>query len=259
MWVLLAIAGPAHAQAPKSDRPQQAITVQLFGGGQPTRPLYVQLTAQRSEMMALADLNVAGPYLRDLADEVVFYQEVPDPVAVARWRAANPPVPGQPSPPLPANLPVVRKALASQKLPAASPNVLILVYFTNDVIKNVLVFDQRESVLASGQLGLINTCSQPVAIRLGEGQAVVPPQSMKFLPMQTKTGKPASVPLQYGIQGGDGAWQLVDDTSLVVNPKRRRFALIMPGGNGITLQLLQPAEPDPKPLPPSEVVALGRR
>lgn len=218
----------------------QNVCVQLIGTGEPTKELGIELGPKDRRIVALGDRVVAGPFQREQASELAFTQVEVDPVALASWRRRNP---GQPDP-APGILPQVWRPVAKAQLPA-SPNVLILVSFNGDRITGLRVFDQSEKALPAGRIGVLSLLPKPVALELGREQVTIGGLEQRLIPMSTPTGKPASVRLSFAVEDG-GQWRLLDRSSIVINPNRRRYALLAPGGAmGVSLILLPPAPADP--------------
>lgn len=241
--LLTAAAGPsALAQNGGAEKkPQQQVCIQLLGIGEPTKELGIESSEPGARRVAaLADRSVIGPFLRDRSRELVFTQPEHDPAALASWRAKNP---GQPTPPV-GQLPMKWKTVAKAELPD-SPNVLVILNFSGDRIVAVKSFDQSENALPVGRIALHSMITQSVAMELGQERFTLGGREQRLIPVTTPTGKPASVRVTYAMENS-GQWQLVDRTSIVVNPNRRRHALLIPGGAaGIMLLLLPPAPADP--------------
>ena len=230
----------AAAPDPESKAPRQNICVQLMGGGEPSKELGVELGPKDRRLVALSDLARVGPYQRVQSNELVFTQAETDPVALAAWRSKNPGLPD----PAPHTLPQIWKPVMKANLPD-SPNVLIVLSFNGDRITGYRVFDQSEKALPPGRMGILSLMSKPVALELGREQFTLGAREQRFVPVSTPTGKPASVRLSFAVEDA-GQWRLVDRSSIVINPNRRRHALLAPGGAmGVSLILLPPAPADP--------------
>jgi hypothetical protein len=231
---------PACATVTEVEAPRQNICVQLMGGGEPSKELGVELGPKDRRLVALSDLARVGPYQRVQSNELVFTQAETDPVALAAWRSKNPGLPD----PAPHTLPQIWKPVMKANLPD-SPNVLIVLSFNGDRITGYRVFDQSEKALPPGRMGILSLMSKPVALELGREQFTLGSREQRFVPVSTPTGKPASVRLSIAMED-QGEWRLVDRSSIVINPNRRRYALLAPGGaTGVSLILLPPAPADP--------------
>ncbi len=223
-------------------KPPQLISLQVVGSGESNKELGIELSPRERSLITLSDRASIGPLRRDKTGELDLSFPYTDPAALAAWRAKNP---GQPDPG-PGMLPVVWRPVAKVNLPD-SANVLILVHFSGDRILGYQVFDQSEKALPSGRVALHSMLPRPIAIELGtERLTLGARETQRLVSVSTPTGRAASVRLSFAIED-DGQWQLLDRTTIVMNPQRRRHVLVVPGGAaGVSLLLLPPAPADPQ-------------
>jgi hypothetical protein len=231
---------PLSAQPRPKPKPQQAITFFVFGPSENGTEFFCEDGRGGALDIQMTDGSSAGPLIRDQTEELVLWRVVPptrEQIAAAEAKRA---LGGIYTPPQP-----TRVVAAKTRLPANAVNVLIVVSCAGETIRGVQAFDQSLSVLPAGNIGLRNLTSFEAALRLGANEARVPAAGQALVPVVTRTGKSATMRVQFAVLR-DGEWQMGEEGATVVNPNRRRLGLIVPGGAaGARVLLMPPAVDDP--------------
>lgn len=245
--LLVLAANLTFGQSPRTSSPSapmikvpQQITVFFFGTGESAEELSIDTASGEKRTSPLYDGGTIGPVVREKSPTLELKKIQTDPTALDRWRENNPGA----LPPM-STLPKVHKTAATVALPD-SPNILVVVNFNGGNILGTMALDQSEKALPRGRIAVTNLCASPIAIQLGEHRTVLPRRKAEAIPFSTPTGRPASVRLTLG-QELNGEWKLIDDSSVVLNPLRRRHAFLVPQGpTGVSLYMLPAAPADPK-------------